>query len=284
MSMPSPPAVGSGGFQGVLVPPDVQQRIINTLIEQAAFANSITRLPTTSGSVAFPIAGPTGAAWIAELARIPLMSLNDRAEVVAVAKLAGLLDVSNEMISDAAINITTQFVTLLRDSLSRQLDEGLLHGGGPPEPKGVVDAAAEAAGTDLLEAVLTARGSIADAGGTATTLAASGAVLAAADGARTQTGELMFPNGFAAVTGLTPVTVPDLDPPLVYDRTRMYLVLRDDSSVEVSRDFRFEFDATTYRVRARMACACPDPNKGLRRLEVGGSDGRAAKARPAAKS
>ena len=140
-------------------------------------------------------------------------------------------------------------------------------------------------GADLLEAVLTARGAIADAGGRATTLAASGAVLAAADGARDSQGALMFPGGFAAVTGLTPVSVPELDPPLVFDRSRLYLILRDDSSVEMSRDFRFEFDATTYRVRARMACACPDPNKGIRKLAVGDdSTRRAAKARPAAKS
>ena len=66
------------------------------------------------------------------------MSLNDRAEVVAVAKLAGLLDVSNEMMSDASINLTAQFTTLLRDSLSRQLDDGLLNGRGPPEPEGVI--------------------------------------------------------------------------------------------------------------------------------------------------
>ena len=268
MTLPSPPAVGSGGFQGVLVPADVQQQIINTLIQEAAFASSITPLPTSSGSVAFPIAGPTGAAWIAELAKIPLMSLNDRAEVVAVAKLAGLLDVGNEMMADAAINLTAQFTTVLRDSLSRQLDDGLLNGSGPPEPLGVIAAAAEASGADLLEAVLTARGAIADAGGTATTLAASGATLAAADGARDDTGQLMFPGGFAAVTGLVPVTVPGLSPPLVYDRSRLYLVVRDDSSVEMSTDFRFDYDATTFRVRARMACACPDPNKSIRKLTI----------------
>ena len=213
------------------------------------------------------------------------MSLNDRAEIVAVAKLAGLLDVSNEMISDASINVSAQFTTLLRDSLSKQLDDGLLFGSGPPEPKGVVATADEVPGADLLEAVLAARGSIADAGGTATTLAASGAVLAAADGARDGQGALMFPNGFDAVTGLTRVTVPQLPVPLVYDRTRLYLVLRDDSSVEMSRDFRFEFDATTFRVRARMACACPDPNKGLRQLAIGDGDGaRTARSRSAAKT
>ena len=270
MTMPSPPAVGSGAFRGVLVPPDVQRQIINLLIQQAAFANSITRLPTSSGSVAFPVAAPTGAGWIAELAKIPTMALNDRAEIVAVAKLAGLLDVSNELVSDSSINITTQFTTLLRDSLSRQLDEGLLHGGGPPEPAGVVANAPEVSGADLLEAVLAARGSINDSGGAATTLAASGAMLAAADGQRDSNGALMFPNGFAAVTGLTPVTVPNLDPPLVFDRTRVYLLLRDDSSVEMSRDFRFDFDATTFRVRARMACACPDPAKSIRKLEITG--------------
>ena len=268
MTLPSPPAVGSGGFQGVLVPPEIQAQIINTLIQEAAFAASITPLPTSSGSVAFPIAGPTGAAWISELAKIPLMSLNDRAEVVAVAKLAGLLDVGNEMMRDASINVTAQFTTVLRDSLSRQLDDGLLNGSGPPEPRGVVAAAAEVTGADLLEAVLAARGAIADAGGSATTLAASGATLAAADGARDATGALMFPNGFAAVTGLLPVTVPDLATPLVYDLSRLFLVVRDDSSVEVSTDFRFDYDATTFRVRARMACACPDPNKSIRKLTV----------------
>jgi HK97 family phage major capsid protein len=268
MTLPAPPAIGSGGFRGVLVPADVQQRIINTLIEQTAFANSISRLPTRSGSVAFPVASPEGAAWISELAKIPLMSLNDRAEIVAVAKLAGLLDVSNEMISDAAISVTAQFTTLLRDSLSKQLDQGLLFGAGPPEPTGVVAAAPEISGSDLLEAVLAARGSINDAGGAATTLAASGATLAAADGARDGNGALMVPGGFSAVTGLIPVTVPGLDPPLVYDRTRMYLILRDDASVEMSRDFRFDFDATTFRVRARVACACPDPGKTLRKLAV----------------
>jgi hypothetical protein len=76
---------------------------------------------------------------------------------------------------------------------------------------------------------------------------ASGAAMAAADGARDATGALLFPGGFAAVSGLVPVTVPDLATPLVYDRSRLYLVVRDDSSVEMSDQFRFDFDATTFR-------------------------------------
>jgi HK97 family phage major capsid protein len=198
------------------------------------------------------------------------MSLNDDAVVVAVAKLAGLLDVSNEMMSDPTQNVTTAFTTLLADSLSKQLDDGLLNGAGPPEPQGVIAAAPAATGTDLLDAVLNARGAIADAGGTATTLAASGATLAAADGTRDDTGALMYPGGFAAVTGLVPVTVPGLATPLVYDRTRVFCIVNGQlSSVEASTDFRFQYDATTFRVKSRVTAAVPDPAKAIRKLTVG---------------
>lgn len=284
--LPAPPALPSTGFGGHLVPVDVQQRIIALVIEQAAFANSIARLPTGSGSVAFPTARPTGAIWLAELQQFPLMNLNDAAVVVATAKIGGLLDIANEMMADASVNVTAQVTTVIRDSLSRQLDLGLLFGEGPPEPVGIVATAAEAAGADLLEAVLNARGSINDAGGAATTLAASGAMLAAADNARDGNGALMFPGGFAAVTGLTHVTVPELAVPLVYDRSRLHLVLRDDPVVEVSTDFRFDYDATTLRVKARMACGCPDPDKSLRKLAVGDDAARAARhtsAKPASR-
>jgi hypothetical protein len=61
---------------------------------------------------------------------------------------------------------------------------------------------------------------------------------------------------------------------------RLYLIVRDDSSVEVSRDFRF---ATTLRVRARVAVGCPDPDKAIRQLAIGGVT-LATATRPAAKS
>lgn len=293
-NLAAPPAVGSGSFQGTLVPADVQARIVTLLIEQAAFANSITRLPTRSSTVAFPVAEPSGAAWLAELERIPLMSLNDSAVVVAVAKLAGLVDVANETMADSVFNLTDQFTVLLRDSLSRQLDEGLLFGQGAPEPQGVVAAAPAASGDDMLSAVLAARGAIGDAGGRATTLAASGAWFAAADNARDASSALLWPRGIADISGLEPVTVPGLDPPLVYDRDRVYCVVNGElSSVEMSTDYRFEYDAVTFRVKARVACAVPDPARAIRRLDVtgagdggtgdGGAGDATRAARPAAK-
>ncbi len=50
--------------------------------------------------------------------------MNDDADVVAVCKLAGLVDLSNELVDDAATNVTATLGTPLSDSLSAQLTPG----------------------------------------------------------------------------------------------------------------------------------------------------------------
>ena len=281
--LPSPPAVSSGNFQGVLVPPEVQAQILNLLVESAAFAASLTQVRISSGSISFPVAAPTGAAWISELDQIPLMSLNDNAVTVAVAKLAGLLDVSNEMWTDSTFNLTAQFTTLLADSLSLQLDDGLLTGSGPPEPAGVIAAAPNAGGATLLEAVAAAKGGISDAGGVPTTLAMSGADMAAADTAVDAGGQMIYPGGFGPAVGLVPVTVPGLATPLVYDKSRVYCVVNGElSSVDMSTDYRFAHDAVTFRVKSRINCAVPAPNKAIRKLTVTPAGTQAARSGKAA--
>lgn len=267
-SLPAPPALGSAGFSGQLVPADLQAAILNLLIAGSPFADSLTRVPTASGSVAFPVASPEGAAWLNELDRFPLINLNDDAVIVALAKIGGIVDVSNESVDDAQINLMGQINTLLRDSLSRDLDLGLLNGSGPPEPEGVIANAPATAGASLYAAAMAARGEIADQGGSATVLAASGTALAAADGSTDSEGHPHFPAGVAAAVGLATVTVPGLDPPLVYDQTRAFLVVRDDFRVEISTDFRFQFDATSLRIKGRFAAAIPDPPKAIRKLDV----------------
>lgn len=281
-SLPAPPALPSAGFAGTLSPVDVQQRIINLLLDQAPFTSSLTRLTTRSGRVAFPVAAPTGQAWVPELGQIPLMDLGDAAYVVAVAKLAGLVDVSNEMLLDQ-VPVTALVTTLLQDSLSRDCDLGLLFGGGPPEPEGVVASAEEITGSDLLAAAHIARGSISDRGGMPNTIAVSGAMLAAADNMRDLNGMPIFPAGFGTACGLDVVVVPELPNALVYDSTRLFAVINGDlSSVEMSGDFRFDYDATTFRVKLRVACACPDPARTIRRLNIGGASAPVPAAQSAA--
>jgi HK97 family phage major capsid protein len=269
-SLPVPPASDSSAFRGTICPPDVQAQILNLLVENAAFAWSLTQLRTQRGSMAFPTAAPSGAAWVGELDKIPLMSLNDDALTVGLAKLAGLVDVSNESVSDSVVNLTAQLTMLLRDSLSKQLDDGLLYGSGPPEPAGVIASAPPAQGATLLEAVAVAKGGIADAGGTPRVLAMSGTGMAAADTATDVNGQLIYPGGFGPALGLAPVVVPGLTTPLVYDSQRVFCVVNGDlSSVDMSTDFRFEYDATTFRIKSRVTCAVPAPQKSIRKLIIG---------------
>ena len=280
--MPPSPITGTS-FAGVPFPADVQARIINLLIDSAPFAASLTRQGTTRSSVAWPTAKPSNAAWLAELQPFPEANMGDDAYVVGVAKLGQILDMSNESVSDTSINLSGELARLLQDGLSRDLDLGLLLGRGAAsnEPIGVVGVAAEAAGDDLLAAVTAARGQIGDAGGAADTIAWSATGLAEADAARDDVGQLVYPSGFAAATGLTGVPVPQLATPLVYDRSRCFLIVRDDVAVDVSRDWHFHMDALSLRVKGRFAAAIPDPNKAIRKLAIG--DARRAAGKPASK-
>jgi HK97 family phage major capsid protein len=265
------PHVTTSDFSGVLVPRDVEARVLNALVGGAPFAASLTQRPTGTTSVAFPVASPSGFAWVGELEQIPQLDLNDDAYVVALAKIAGLIDVSNELISDSSVNSGAVLEGLLADSLSRQLDLGLLNGTGPGDnqPVGVIAAAPEVTGTTLLDAVSDAVGEIGDAGGTATTFAASATTIAKANAATSTTGELLYPNGFAAAVGLTPVAVPALATPLVYDSSRCYTVLNGlPGAVQVSDQFHFNFDAVTVRIKARVTVAVPVMAKAMRKITV----------------
>lgn len=272
--------VDTGSFRGYPFPPDVVARIIALLVGGAPFSDSLTRQGTNRSSVAWPTAKPTGFAWLDELQPFPTVNMNDDAYVVAIAKIGGIVDLSNESVDDASFNVTTAVATVLHDSLSRDLDLGILNGSGPPEPVGVIGVALPAAGDDLLAAVAAARGSIADAGGTPTTIALSGTMLAEADTDRDANGQLVYANGFAAAAGLTAVVVPELATPLVYDSSRCFLAVRDDAAVDVSGDWHFHLDALSVRIKARVTAGIPDVPKAIRKLEIGDGNGRARQAKP----
>ena len=104
---------------------------------------------------------------------MPSLVLNDKALIVAVCKVAGLLPLSSEMRADAAVNITTWVTGALADSLSRDLDLGLLRGTGSPQPDGIIAQADEVSGPTLIAAAGAAIAAIGEAGGQANTVALS---------------------------------------------------------------------------------------------------------------
>ena len=146
-------------------------------------------------------------------------------------------------------------------------------------------AAPPAAGADLAEALSVAIGSIGDAGGAASHIAARPSVLASARNTRDSVGQMVYPAGFGAAFGLAEVGVPELAAAdiLVLDRTRTYLIVRSDFGVDTSQDYAFGKEAMALRVRGRFAVGVPALEKSLRRLDVvpGGRrpPGRAARPR-----
>jgi HK97 family phage major capsid protein len=268
--------VDTGSFNRVVFPPDVLQQIWLTVLTGALFSEAIHPLPTDRGSVAFPKAAPTGAAWTKELDPLPQVALNDDADVIAACKLAGLIAISNESLADAAIPIGDLVGNAIRDSMGPTLDHGLLYGDGtPPNPNGIVaKATAAAAGVDFRAAVIAAYGELASAGAVVpsiTAFAHPDAVAAEWSRVNTQGTPIHedSPNGQLTLgPGIPVIGVPmlDADDILVADVSQTYLVQRDPFIVEsdMGMGAGFTTDSQWLRVKARVNVNAPTPNKSLR--------------------
>src|SRR5690606_27286985 len=128
-------------------------------------ARRLTRFATTRAGVAWPLAAPTGQTWIPELGEFPEIAMGDDAYSVAVAKLGGIVEVSREALNDSVFPLETALGSVLRDTLSMDLDQGIAYGEGAPEPNGIVAVATPAAaGGDLRSAVIGAWGELVAAG------------------------------------------------------------------------------------------------------------------------
>jgi HK97 family phage major capsid protein len=280
MTTPPPPAT-TGSFKGVFHPSEVA-RILNLLVSGSPFCSTLTPFPTQRTTVAFPTARPDRPAWLGEMDPIPVVGLGDDADIVATCKLASIVLMSNESANDASVNLTQEFADLLRDSASAELDRGILYGDpGAHEPRGLVAVAPAAAGADLGAAITAAIGSIGDAGGKATHLAARPSVLADARDIRDANDVQLHPNGIGPSYGLAEVGVPELAAGdiLVTNAARLWLITRSDFMVDFSTDWAFDRDALAVRLRGRFAVGAPDLPKGLRKLNVAPRGGTPARAK-----
>ena len=273
-----PPAAGlvTGSFAGVLTPAQVHE-LLNALITGAPFAASLTRATTSTGKLAFPTVAPSGFAWLEQLQEVPRLVLDDKALIVATKKVMGGLPVSSEMTADATVNVTQWVNTALTDSLSRDMDLGLLGGTGGVQPEGIIDQAEAVTGPTLIAAAGAGIAAIGEAGGVSNTIALSPTAYAAELTSTDDQGRLMHPDGLPDLLGLNIVQVPGLADPLLYDSRRCYLVLGHDSNVTLHDDWAH--DATILNVSARVNVGVPVAGKSLRKLEI--EPGRARTSSPA---
>jgi hypothetical protein len=276
---PSQQAVSSSSYGGYPFPPDVVAQIFVTILTGAPFAQALTPLPTSSGSVVFPQAAPAGGNWTLEGAALPPVTMNDSALVSTPRKLAALIALSNESLDDSSIPIGDLTGVAIRDSVAPILDDGLLHGTGtPPQPSGILAVATAAANKpDLRQAVIGAWGEIVNAGAPADSVVAfvPPTVLATEWERTGTTGDVIHQDApdqtLTLGPGIRTVAVPKLaagtTPPeiLVADVSSLYLVQRDPLVIETSREVYFASDQLALRVKGRFAVACPTPGKSLRK-------------------
>jgi len=265
------PDLNSSSFDGFTCRDELSSFVANAAVSGAPFARAITPLPTERGGVAFPTVSPTGFGWVSEGAPIPAVDLNDSADVVAVAKLAGLITMSNEFVDDNELPIGDLLRKAVADSMGPQLDFGVLFGSGPPEPVGVLDSAPEAiGGADFRADIIAAWGELVDAGADPMSIVAfaSARVVAWELGRTTLDGVPIHADGAEAMVGpgIRLVAVPTLSAgqTLVADVSGLYLVLRQDFEAKFSEHAGFANDQAVMRVKGRFAVACPTPGKTLR--------------------
>ena len=270
------PGLVTGSFAGVLTPAEVQE-VLDALITGAPFAASLTRATTSTGKLAFPTVAPSGYAWLEELEEVPRLVLDDKALIVAVKKVMGGLPVSQEMISDATVNVTAWIRGGLTDSLSRDLDLGLLNGEGGKAPEGIVAQAPEVNGPTLVAAIGAAIAAIGEAGGVSNTIALSPTAYAAELTRSDDLGHLVHPDGLPDLLGLAIVQSPGLAKPMVYDAGRCFLVLGHDSAVTLHDDFTH--DAVQVNVSARVNAGVPVALKAIRKLTVAPATAAASRSR-----
>ena len=195
------PGLVTGSFGGVLTPAQVWA-LLNALIEGAPFSASLTRAETATGSMAFPTVAPAGFAWLEQLQEVPELAPGDKALIVSVAKIAGLLPISAEMQSDAAVNITTWVGRRAGRHRCPAIWIWASWAAAAPRPRLASSARpTTVAGTTLTAATGTAIAEIGEAGGQANTIAMRPTAYAAELTREDDLGHLVHPDGCPTSSG-----------------------------------------------------------------------------------
>lgn len=281
MSDVAPPHLSRTELLGNELRPEEVARIVDAVVAGGQWVRSITRINSTAASVVFPIISDVSdPAWVPEMGLIPTLNIEGQALTVTPATVAGTTLVPNQLIDDLARSAENETVAAIQSKFSYKLDADLLMGAGTPAPtpSGVLPPAPAVAGPDLWRATIRAKSQIAAEGGSPSHVVMSPETAAAEEERIDQDGRPLYEDGLATFAGLQVVLVAAATEPMVYDRTKVFLVVRKDFSAMRSLEYApaWERNATALKLDGRFAAAVPSPRQAVRRLEVGDEDGRRA--------
>jgi hypothetical protein len=257
--------------------------VISAIVGGAPFARSLTPLPTARTGVVFPLANDVSEpAWGKELDVIPALDLDSGEYDAAVSRLSGRILVSRESLDDTEYPVTAQVEQVLQDKFSNKLDRDFIGGTGPhPVPTGILAVAAEVTGADLELAAVAAKAQIGTSGGLADSIALSPELIGELESARDEIGRPLYPEASERFAGLATVQAVAATQGIVYDSTRLWLVINRDFVAEMTpyTDEAWSRYAESLRIVARFALAAPMPVKSVRKLKVEPAGARAASKR-----
>lgn len=266
--------ISTTSFNGHPFPPEVVREILNVGLAGAPVFSALTPRTTSRASMVFATGDPSGFDWVAELGDIPTVDPGDDSAIVSMTKIAGILLLSNEAIGDSELNLTAEVGRLVGESMASKVDKDVTYGVTPAAdeaPAGFFTGLANVNEATLRASVVQAAADIMTAGGMPTDVLLSPALWAAEMTRREAvlaTGPLFDDLGIPLQVGVAH-TLAATDA-LVLDRSGCFGILRDDYSIEASREAGTAWtkDALSLRIKARVAVAIPAPAKHARSVNV----------------
>jgi HK97 family phage major capsid protein len=278
MTTPAPPGVVQPPWPGAFGT-DFQRNVLSAIVGGSPFSRSCSPLPTQRTAVAWGVLDTNDPEWGAELDPVPDLSKGQDVYEVGVSRLSGSILISQESIDDADFPVTASVTQAIQDTFSAKLDKDLIGAAGPaPTPTGILAVAAEVSAADWQLAAVAAKAAMATAGGAASHIALSPAVLGQIEAERDDLGRQLYPDAATTFAGLATVVAVNATQPVVYDQSRCWLVVRRDFSAETSRETAsaWEHYAVSLRIVGRFALAVPQPSRAARKLKVTAQAGRSS--------
>lgn len=255
----------TSGVGGVL-PSDYGPLVVQPALDMSVFAQIATLVMTGSKSYRIPlVTADPSAAWVAEGAEIVPSDPTLDELIVTPAKVAGLTIVSRELADDSDPTAAEIVGGGLARDIARRIDQAAFAGLPSPAPAGLstisgVQSYVNGTAFGTLDFAAEAISKAETVGATVTAFVAGPATALALAKIKTQTGsnQPVLGTDATSATSRTVLGVPLLVSPFVpadtlwaVDRSRLWLVVRDDATVEADRSVFFTSDRVAVKATMR---------------------------------
>ena len=137
--------IGTDTEGGYLVPDEFERTLVEALEEENIFRQLATTITTSSGDRKIPVVSSKGtASWVDEEGLIPESDDSFGQVSISAYKLATMIKISEELLSDSAFNLESYIAKEFGRRIGAKEEEAFFVGNGTGKPVGIFDAASGA--------------------------------------------------------------------------------------------------------------------------------------------